>query len=381
MQVGYVYGLEERAVVNHRLTIDLRMYRMAGIGRYLQTVMPSLMSRLNAEEIRILGNSADYSSENWLRDSRIQVQEFHAPIFSINEQLVPLWGIYRESDLLWVPQYNVPLLYRGKVIVTIHDVCHLAHPEVLGSDLQRWYSRLLFRAVANRAEAILCDSEFTASEVQMFLNVERSRIVVIYPNITVPQPNLNPVRPGLDNDGVPYLLAVGNIKKHKNLQFLIAAFQSIQGSIPHDLVIVGKQDGFMNSETALTNISALMDGRVRFTGYITDSELRRYYQNADALIFPSIYEGFGYQLVEAMAEKCPVACSNVSSLPEVAAGSALLFDPFDVQAIATALVGIATDQCLRTTLVESGLERVKHFRGESCAEQTAAVINRVLESS
>ena len=381
MQVGYVYGLEERAVVNHRLTIDLRMYRMAGIGRYLQTVMPSLMSRLNAEEIRILGNSADYSSENWLRDSRIQVQEFHAPIFSINEQLVPLWGIYRESDLLWVPQYNVPLLYRGKVIVTIHDVCHLAHPEVLGSDLQRWYSRLLFRAVANRAEAILCDSEFTASEVQRFLRIERSRISVIYPNIAIPQPDLDPIRPEIGSCGGPYLLAVGNIKKHKNLQSLIAAFHSIQGSMPHDLVIVGKQDGFMNSETALTNISTLMDGRVRFTGHISDQELRWYYQNAEALIFPSFYEGFGYPLVEAMSERCPIACSDVSSLPEVAAGSALLFNPFDVQAIAAALVRITTDQNLRTNLVASGLERVKYFQGESCAEQTASVINRMLEGS
>jgi len=176
-------------------------------------------------------------------------------------------------------------------------------------------------------------------------------------------------------------LAVGNIKKHKNLQSLIAAFHSIQGSMPHDLVIVGKQDGFMNSETALTNISTLMDGRVRFTGHISDQELRWYYQNAEALIFPSFYEGFGYPLVEAMSERCPIACSDVSSLPEVAAGSALLFNPFDVQAIAAALVRITTDQNLRTNLVASGLERVKYFQGESCAEQTASVINRMLEGS
>ena len=175
--------------MDHKLTIDLRMYRMAGIGRYLQTVMPSLVPLLHASKIRILGNSVDFISENWVRDSRIHVQEFRSPIFSIGEQLAPSWGVYRESDLLWVPQYNIPLLYRGKVIVTIHDVCHLAHPEVLGNDLQRRYSRLLFHAVAIRAEAILCDSEFTASEVQRFLRIERSRISVIYPNIAIPQPD------------------------------------------------------------------------------------------------------------------------------------------------------------------------------------------------
>jgi glycosyltransferase involved in cell wall biosynthesis len=336
---------------------------------------------MNAGKIRILGNSTDYCSENWMRDTRIQAQEFRAPIFSVSEQLAPLRGVYHGTDLLWVPQYNIPLLYSGKVIVTIHDVCQLAHPEVLGSDLQRRYSRLLFCAVTTRAEAFMCDSEFTASEVQRFLSVERSRIVVIYPNIAISQPDMSPIRPGLGNGGGPYLLAVGNIKKHKNLQSLIAAFESIQGILPHRLVIVGKQDGFRNSEMALTNASTLMGGRVRFTGHITDQELRWYYQNAEALIFPSIYEGFGYPLVEAMAERCPIACSNLSSLPEVTAGSALLFDPFDVQDIAAALLRIATDQDLRTTLIESGLERVKHFQGESCAEQTAAVINRVFESS
>jgi O-antigen biosynthesis alpha-1,2-mannosyltransferase len=118
---------------------------------------------------------------------------------------------------------------------------------------------------------------------------------------------------------------------------------------------------------------------VRFTGHVSDLELQRYYKEAGALIFPSFYEGFGFPLVEAMLAGCPIACSNVSSLPEVAGDAALLFNPFSVEDIAGALSRIATDTALRSALVERGRHRVKQYAGDSCAERTAAVINFLSE--
>jgi glycosyltransferase involved in cell wall biosynthesis len=361
-----------------QLVIDLRMYRMAGIGRYLQNLLPDLIPLIDASEISIFGRSADLIDEEWVHDSRITIREFRPRIFSLAEQWTALAGAYNNVDLLWTPQYNVPLLYRGKLIVTIHDLCQLAHPETLGSDLQRRYARYLLTKVAKRAAAILCVSEFTASELQNYLKVDMRKICVTYPPIGRVHDDLISHRS--ESPDHPFFLTVGNIKEHKNLPRLLAAFAKIQSQIPHDLVIVGKREGFLNSETQLQGLSTDIDGRVRLTGHVTDFQLKSYYRSASALIFPSFYEGFGFPLVEAMAEGCPVACSNVASLPEVAGGAALLFDPFSIDSISQALLSLATDAKLRADLQEQGRRRVLRFAGKSCAEVTAATMNRLMSA-
>jgi glycosyltransferase involved in cell wall biosynthesis len=353
--------------------IDLRMYSMAGIGRYLRNLLPGLIPRLDASRIVVLGLPGDLASERWMSDPRIQFAKFGSRIFSANEQWASLTGKYRTIDLLWAPQYNIPLLYRGKLVVTIHDLCQLAHPETLGSELQRRYSRFLLTHVAKRATKILCVSEFTAMEVHQELKVDMERLIVTYPPMTKMSSESILVQAPLCSS--PFLLTVGNIKKHKNLPRLIAAYDRIKNQIPHDLIVVGKQDGFRNSETDFRAVLTDLGGRVRFTGHVSDLDLQRYYKEAEALIFPSFYEGFGFPLVEAMLAGCPIACSNVSSLPEVAGEAALLFDPFNVEDVASALLRIATDAALRSALVERGRHRVKQYVGDLCAEHTAAVIN------
>jgi glycosyltransferase involved in cell wall biosynthesis len=359
-----------------KVGIDLRMFRMAGIGRYLQNLLPDLIPRLNASKILILGKSDELGGEEWLGDSRIEFRDFRPRIFSVAEQWAAVAGEYRTIDLLWTPQYNLPLLYRGKLLVTVHDLCQLAHPETLGNNLQRRYAKYLLSRVAKRASAILCVSEFTASELQKYLQVERERVVITYPAIgsawrLFMAPRAKSSRP-------PYLLAVGNVKKHKNLPRLIAAFDRVSNQIPHNLMVVGKREGFLNSEERSRINCKDIGMRVQFIGHVSDEQLRVYYRNASALIFPSFYEGFGFPLVEAMAEGCPIACSNVSSLPEVAGDAALFFDPFNIDDIAKALLRIAADANMRDRLVERGRQRFERFLGNTCAERTAATINRLL---
>ncbi len=359
-----------------QLTIDLRMYRNSGIGRYLQTLMPDLIPRVDASRIRILCNPDDLEDEGWTNDPRIETREFRAPIFSIAEQLAVVRKTYRDADLLWVPQYNIPLLYGGKLLVTIHDLCQLAHPETLGSDVQRWYARRLLSAVAARADAILCVSEFTAGEVRKYLGVEPGRLTVTHPPISNPWDTPESTHRG-DSDG-RYLLTVGNLKTHKNFKALIAAFDLIRDRIPHDLIVVGQRGGFMNSDPDLGSLASLQNGRVRFTGHVSDSELRTYYRSADAFVLPSIYEGFGSPVVEAMALGCPVACSNIASLPEVAGDAALFFDPFSVEDIGRVMMKVLDDPGLREMMVERGLRRAQKFRGDACARTTAEVINKIM---
>jgi glycosyltransferase involved in cell wall biosynthesis len=213
--------------------------------------------------------------------------------------------------------------------------------------------------------------------MQTYLQVARDRVVVAYPPIGSAWSISNATPPASSNP--PYLLAVGNVKKHKNLLRLINAFGGIHNQIPHDLIIVGKREGFLNSETQLQSVSAELNGRVQFTGQVTDLELRIFYRNATALVFPSLYEGFGFPLVEAMAEGCPIACSSVASLPEVAGDAALQFDPYSIEDIRRALLQIATESTLRNALIELGRRRAGRFVGTTCAELTAATINRLLE--
>ncbi len=334
---------------------------------------------LEADSIHILGERADLEIETWAQHPRIKISEFKAPIFSAAEQLACVQGIYRNTSLLWVPQYNIPLLYRGRLIVTIHDVCHLALPQTLGNGLQRWYSKRLFSAVASRAEAIFCVSEFTANEMQKHLSVDSSRIFVTYPTVVNTWDKL-PAYP-LENTDTPYLLSVGNHKNHKNLKSMITAFHLIKDRIPHKLLIVGKKDGFINPATGILSAADQADQRVCFTGQVSEQELKMYYKNADALIFPSLYEGFGSPLVEAMSQGCPIACSNVSSLPEVAGEAAIYFDPTNIVDISRALVTIATDKNLRESLIHRGYLRVEQFCTDSGARKTAAVINRLLRGT
>ena len=361
------------------LAIDLRMYRMSGIGRYLRTLLPGLVPRLNARRISLLGHSEDLRSEPWASDSRISFRRHNARIFGGAEQLAAAHGLYRGIDLLWSPQYNVPVFYFGRLLVTIHDLCQLVMPETLGSSLQRWYARFLFGQVAARASAVLCDSEFTASEACRYAGIERQQLTVVYPCLD----NSWSVSetPGPAPRRAPYFLTVGNLKKHKNLLAAITAFRRIQDRIPHDLIIVGQREGFLNADTALDAQLAGPNPRVVFTGHIADEELRRYYRHAEGLVFPSRYEGFGYPLVEAMASECPIACSRAASLPEVASDAALYFDPRSTDDISSALLRLAEDEALRASLKQKGIARLEQFRGDQSVRIIAGIINHLLEKA
>jgi len=361
------------------LAIDLRMYRMSGIGRYLQTLLPRLIPRLNAERISVLGVREDLCTQPWVTaDPRVQIREFDSRIFSASEQLAPP-KIYREAALVWTPQYNIPLRYSGKLLVTFHDLCHLAMPETLGSPLQRAYARFLFSRAAARASAILCDSEFTASEAQRLLGIKKDRLTVVYPPLdnawTLSAVTGSRIRPA------PYLLVVGNVKVNKNVLAAILSFNQIRDKIPHDLVIVGRRDGFLNADVKIDDALTRSDQRIAFTGHVTETDLRLYYRDADLLVFPSRYEGFGYPLVEAMAMECPIACAHASCLPEVAGDAALLFDPNSTEDIARALLLAINDRHLRASLIRKGTERLKHFAGDNSAVIAAGVINDLLSRS
>ena len=358
-----------------RLTADLRMFRHSGIGRYLRNVLPHLLPALSADHIRVLGTRRLFAGAAWLDDPRVEVFDTSAPIYSVQEQLLSLRGAFRATDLLWVPHYNAPLWHSGRMVVTIHDIAPVAIPQILGNALKRGYARLLTDRALAHSQAILCVSQFTRKEL-LARGVLPEKITVTHPGLDDAWPPS--AVPHREPDGVPYLLFVGNIKPNKNLRLLLGAFASVQDRIPFRLLLAGRMRGFGTGDDAVLRQAEALGERVRFAGEVDDATLQSLYAGASALVLPSLYEGFGLPLLEAMQLGCPVLSSTAGSLPEVGGDAALYFDPHSESALASCLLQVM-DAAAMHALRLRGRERVANFSFTRCAQQTATVMNRLLE--
>jgi glycosyltransferase involved in cell wall biosynthesis len=265
-------------------------------------------------------------------------------------------------------------LYRGKLLVTIHDVLHLAMPQYMQGMHRRLYARALLGAVRLKADAVICNSRFTANELMRLVGVKAAKIEVVHLGVDEAWFSIDKsARP----HERPYFVFVGNVKAHKNIAGLLQAFQDVSGKISHDLVIVGKKEGFVTGDREVEGRAAALSGRVKFIGLADDSLLRSYVACAEALVLPSFYEGFGLPPLEAMACGCPVVVSSSASLPEVCGNAALYCDPHDSGDIAAKLLEVATNETVRADLREKGLQRARQFTWDKCARETLAVIERL----
>lgn len=359
-----------------RLTADLRMWRHSGIGRYLRNLMPLLLPQVGCDHIRLIGSRQLFASAPGLDDPRIEFVEEAASIYSIAEQTMALRGRFAGSTLLWVPHFNAPLWYRGKMAVTIHDIAPLALPELLGNGLKRFYARQLIERATAQAAAIFCVSEFTRTELRNRLDVHCAKLHVTPIGLDSGWPAAAPPHRELDRS--PYVLFVGNVKSNKNIGLLLQAFRNVADRVPFRLVLAGRMAGLGTVDEAVVRHARSFGDRVRFTGEVADAELQGLYAGASALCMPSKYEGFGLPLLEAMALGCPVLCSTSGSLPEVAGDAALFFSANSVAELAACLLRVGDVHTMQG-LREKGYQRLQAFSFRRCASQTATVMNTLLE--
>jgi glycosyltransferase involved in cell wall biosynthesis len=310
-------------------------------------------------------------------------QESH-PLGDLWEHLWLPGALRREGvDLLHAPAVMMPL---GRTsfarVVTIHDLVPMLFPATVPRKYALYMSWLLKR-VACRADRIICVSEHTKGDVVRVLGVDPARISVVH---EAPQPGFQPVRDDQELARVrqrygiskPYFYHVGNIEPRKNLVGLVKAFVRLAPRGQSQLVLTGRQ-GWLTRDI-FRELGALdLGSEVIFTDYVAQEDLPRLLSAAVAFVFPSLYEGFGLPVLEAMACGTPVITSNISSLPEIAGGAALLVDPRQEEELAQAMARVLEDRDLRDHLSRAGLARAAQFTWDQAARQTMAAYGQAMQ--
>lgn len=289
-------------------------------------------------------------------------------------------------DVLFCPKCVIPLGINIKSVVTIHDLLYFPLPDKYNFKeykfLDTMYMRFFIPRSIRKAAHIIADSENTKNDIIALFNTPPTKISVVHLGVSsfvTKDIKTNEVEAILNRFSIkkPFIFYSGTATRRKNLPVLIKALGSIKDKIPHLLVITG---GGTEKNIPLKKIieeNRLTD-RVRILGTVSLDVLLALYKGADMFVFPSLYEGFGLPVLEAMALGCPVICSNASSLPEVAGDAALLFDPNDVEQLAHHLLTLASNVALRNTLIEKGKARAKLFTWEKAAKKLVNIFSQVI---
>ncbi|MDQ5858144.1 MAG: glycosyltransferase family 4 protein [Acidobacteriota bacterium] len=366
--------------------VDARKLVDFGIGSYIRNLLEAVSLRPEAERyrFRVYARKADRDAMPPLPPN-FEVVEEDSPGYSLAELTRFAFRLFRDRlDLFHATHYVLPPL-RCRAVVTIHDIIHLLYPEFLPNRAALIYARVMIRRALARADRIITVSYNSKRDLVDYFGIAPSRVEVIYNGVS---PRFRPDVPEEDRRRVaekyglprPYLLFLGGEKPHKNAQNVVRAFAEARRrrpDLPHALVLAGPMPGKTAHIDAL--IAALDVGRsIVRPRRIADEDLPALFAGADVLLYPTLYEGFGLPVVEAMACGTPVLTSSTSALQEIAGGYAYLVDPLDVDAIARGIVLLATDSRVRSDFVLLGRKRARDFSWDKAAERTLEVYAEAL---
>lgn len=292
------------------------------------------------------------------------------------------YGFAREllrerPDITFVPAHTLPIFFPGKAVVTVHDLGYRMFPQAHPAS-QRAYLDRTTRYSANRATRVLTDSAATRDDLIEAYQIAANKIDVVYPGVeALTRATPAQVASVRAKYKLPerYLLFLGTLQPRKNLARLMAAYADYlnQGGDPSvQLVIAGKRGWLVDDVFAA--IPQTAKARIHFIGYVNDADIGMLYSGALALTFPSLYEGFGFPVLEAMRCGTPVLCSNTSSLPELVGEAALLVNPLEIAEIREGIQRLVKDQPLREQLIQRGAKQVARFTWAQAARQTLATL-------
>ena len=287
----------------------------------------------------------------------------------------------RPPDVFFTPAHVIPFSYHGRAVATIHDLGYHHFPES-HPRRQRAYLRWSTRHNGRRSWRVIADSQATKEDLIRFDGISPEKIVVIYPGV---DPELRPVTDESRITAVrqkynitpPYFLFLSTLQPRKNLSRLIDAY--VQSSVPHYFVLAGKP-GWLSQPILekISNLPSPISNKIILPGYIPDADKATLLSGATAVLYPSLYEGFGFPVLEAQACGTAVLTSQTSSLPEVAGDAALLVDPLNTEAITASIRRLAQDESLRKALTEKGLINVRRFSWGDTAVQVLNLLGDIL---
>lgn len=369
----------------YTIGIDARKIQDFGIGTYVRNLIGSLAEIDRENRYVLLVRPQDRDSLRNLPDNFQTVAE-KSPVYSVRELASLSWRLFRlKLDLYHSTHYVLPGFVPSKVVVTIHDIIHLLYPEFLPSNFAFLYAQRMIRRSLTRGDQILSVSQNTKSDLMQYFEVDGRKIHVVYNGVEdvfrrkLPAEELDRWMRDLGLER-PYLLFVGNPKPHKNLDTVVKAYAKARhiASIDAPLVCVGNREATEFKIRQRAEYLGIAD-KVRLLGHVAQEALPAIYQGATLFLYPTLYEGFGLPVVEAMASGLAVITSNTSALKEVAEGYAHLVDPLDVDGMAKAIAHCMGDAEHRRSLAKLGTRRAEAFRWEQTARQTLEVYRAAIE--
>ena len=362
--------------------IDCRHYDGSGIGTYIENLIKQYQHIPTEYAISLLTRK-NYSKSD-LQFSKFNKIAYDEPIYSLKEQYKWISKI-SPSGLLHVPHYNAPLLFPGKLIVTVHDICHVVMRHYFPGILKKVYSTLFLRQILRKSDHIITVSNFSKSEIRRYFNIPGNKISVIYNGVnSIFNPICQEEAQGvIQKYKLPtsYLLFLGNIKPHKNIGGLIDSYQKAlaQNSKIPPLVMLGRysklSSDVLDSTKRFQKLQA--NGKIIFPGYLPTQDLPAIYSQAKIFLFPSFYEGFGLPVIEAMACGTPVIASNCSAIPEIAGQAAVLVDPHNSMSLAHCIVQLDKDRNWRMRLIQKGLAHAKQYSWKKAAMEHLKIYRQI----
>lgn len=366
------------------MDIQAGVAQRAGVGRYVQKLVEQLGKFATPDDalrlfffdfqrqgLPLNASGAEQRACRWLPGRYVQAawKRLHFPPFN--------W-LAGAADVYHFPNFIIPPLTRGKAVVTIHDVSFLRFPAA-AEPRNLAYLTAKIRDTVARADAIITDSTFSGREIQELLGVPAGKIHPILLGLPsdLRRPDAAAIAATRQQLGLerPYLLSLGTLEPRKNYPFLIEVFEQLQG-FDGDLVIAGMKG--WKCEPILARIqTSPQAARIRYLEYVPEKQLAALYAGAELFVFPSLYEGFGFTPLEAMACGTPALISTNGSLPEVCGGGAELVSELNVDLWCEHLQRLLDAATRRAELVARGQQHIRQFTWEDTARKTWAVYRQV----
>lgn len=344
-----------------------------GITNYINNILPYLQS---INPVYLVADKKQIKSDNFYL-----ISEKLSPDYGSKGHFLRLmWTQFKlpflyqklQANLLFSPVPEAPLFSKCKSVIMVHDLIPIRFPKP-NSPLTPYF-RYYIPQVCQQAQHIICNSSATATDIVDYFGISPQKITAI--PLAYDAQKFRPLISLNNQNNVPYFLYIGRHDPHKNLFRIIQAFAAIPNCKNYQLWLAGSSDIRYTSNLKQQAMDLGIQNQVKFLDYVSSEDLPLIISNAIALVFTTLWEGFGFPVLEAMACGTPVITSNVSSLPEVAGEAGILVNPQNIQEISNAMHNIITDDKLRLQLRELGLKRVQEFSWEKTGKETLNILNK-----